>query len=110
MCITSTKLALGIAVKYSASRLTVGPSGKSDFPIMNYQLQQRALVPFVAQAYALSFALNFVKDQYAAQLTNTDPKFREEVVRLCCTIKPLVTWLARGKAGGQKKCRCFFSL
>ncbi|KAJ3227525.1 hypothetical protein HK099_001676 [Clydaea vesicula] len=110
MCLGGTKTVLNIAFKYSNSRYTVGPTGKSDTAIATYQLQQNALVPLLCNTIGLNVGLNHCRNYWAKVSVNRNRSAEEQemVVLLACVIKPLITWnfensatVCRERCGGQ---------
>ncbi|KAF1380360.1 hypothetical protein PFLUV_G00162850 [Perca fluviatilis] len=53
MATINLKLALTIAIRFSATRRQFGPKNTEEIPVLEYQLQQWRLIPYLAAAYAL---------------------------------------------------------
>ena len=106
MSVGVARASMAIAVRYASTRLAVGPTGRSDTPILAYQLQQRALLPLLARTYAIGFALDYVKDRWSDQ--PVDGSEHAEIVTMCCAVKPMAAWhveraasVSRERCGGQ---------
>lgn len=97
------KLCMPIAIRYSAVRRQFGPEEGEEIPVLEYQLQQWRLLPYLAAAYVMehfhvSIFMDFVnirvgimmgdKSEYQAMLGR-------EIHALSCASKPLASWLAR---------------
>eukprot|EP00698_Gefionella_okellyi_P011456 TRINITY_DN3020_c0_g1_i4.p1 TRINITY_DN3020_c0_g1~~TRINITY_DN3020_c0_g1_i4.p1 ORF type:complete len:633 (+),score=100.84 TRINITY_DN3020_c0_g1_i4:2322-4220(+) len=94
------KYALDIAIRYSLSRRQFGPPGQPETPIMDYLTQQRRLFPRLADAYALWFFHNYVKQRYAAR-SDADLK---EIHILCAAYKAYTTWHATETLQAAREC------
>lgn len=111
MLISGAKLVLLIANKYASVRLSNGKSGKSDTPILKFQLFQNQIVPLITRSIVLNIGLLFIRSTYCDYLLNTDKYDSAQfnnVVRLVCVIKPMIAWLGneignicRERTGGQ---------
>jgi len=106
MMIGASKLMLTMSIRYMATRLGVGALGKSDTPILDYQLIQNQVFPLVARTYACQFLHNFAKREYHKRTMmemaikngeKVDPVVfaasQIESSILCSAIKPMNAWL-----------------
>eukprot|EP00398_MALV-I-01_sp_L67-1_P000996 gene996-721_t len=103
MALSSSKVLITNTLLYGCTRNGVGPSGKSDTPIIDYQLFQNQTFPLLAKCFALNFYYNYCKRRYAGR-TEAD---HMDVVILCSSIKPQLAWfsndatqICREKVGG----------
>ncbi|KAK5848676.1 hypothetical protein PBY51_006270 [Eleginops maclovinus] len=110
MALTNLKLALTIAIRFSATRRQFGPKVTEEIPVLEYQLQQWRLIPFLAAAYALehftkSIFMNFVEFRIGQAMRVKDDRQAEmgrEIHAIGCSSKPLGSWTA---ARGIQECR-----
>lgn len=110
MALTNLKLALTVAIRFSAARRQFGPKDTEEIPVLEYQLQQWRLIPYLAAAYALenftkSIFMNFVEFQIAQMFKENYDRQAEmgrEIHAIGCSSKPLGSWIAQR---GIQECR-----
>lgn len=110
MCVVNLKLAVCIALRFSATRRQFGPADGEEVPVLEYQLQQWRLLPYLAAAYALDhFSKSLFWDLMALQrgLQRDDRSARQaelgrEIHALASAGKPLASWTAQR---GIQECR-----
>ncbi|XP_073466878.1 peroxisomal acyl-coenzyme A oxidase 3 [Aquarana catesbeiana] len=110
MTVVNLKLAVSIAIRFSATRRQFGPTEKEEIPVLEYQLQQWRLIPYLAAAYALdyfskSFFMNLIELQIGVLMKDRSPRQAElgkEIHALSCAGKPLASWTAQQ---GAQECR-----
>ncbi|KAM9329947.1 peroxisomal acyl-coenzyme A oxidase 3 [Gastrophryne carolinensis] len=110
MVVVNLKLAVSIAIRFSATRRQFGPTEKEEIPVLEYQLQQWRLIPYLAAAYALdhfskTFFLNLVELQIGILMRENSPRQAElgkEIHAVSSASKPLATWTAQHAA---QECR-----
>lgn len=103
MSVTNLKMSMAIAIRYSAVRRQFGPEGGDEIPVIEYQLQQWRLFPYVAAVYALdlwasSFFSDFVLLRVGVMMGDNSQKqadLGKEIHALSCASKPIAGWTAR---------------
>ncbi|KAJ0055796.1 hypothetical protein NL108_011382, partial [Boleophthalmus pectinirostris] len=110
MAAVNLNLALVIAIRFSATRRQFGPKDTEEIPVLEYQLQQWRLIPYLAAAYALenftkSFYMNYVEFQIGLLQKDKSERQSElgrEIHAMSCASKPLGSWTAQR---GIQECR-----
>ncbi len=100
--VSAAKSALSIAIRYGAKRRQFGPAEKPEAPILNYRAHQRKLMPLLAKSYGLTFAFQYLVDQFTSEKPEAD------VEVLAAGLKSYATWnnnqtvqVCRECCGGQ---------
>jgi acyl-CoA oxidase len=86
--LSAVKSGLTIAIRYSDQRKQFGPEGGSEVPILNYRTHQRRLMPLLANAYALHFALQYLTSRFL----NRKEDEMQEIEALAAGLKSFSTW------------------
>ncbi len=86
--LSAAKSGLTIAIRYGDRRRQFGPEGAEEVPILNYRQHQRRLMPLLANAYALHFALQYLTERF---LKRTDDDI-QEIEALAAGLKAIATW------------------
>uniref|UniRef100_A0AAY5EFV0 Acyl-coenzyme A oxidase n=1 Tax=Electrophorus electricus TaxID=8005 RepID=A0AAY5EFV0_ELEEL len=103
MSVVNMKLALTVAVRFSATRRQFGPTEDEEIPVLEYQLQQWRLIPYLAAVYALevftkSFLMNFFEFRVGLLMKSSSARQAElgrEIHAMSCSCKPLGSWTAQ---------------
>jgi acyl-CoA oxidase len=99
-------MAVVIAVRYSAVRRQFGPAGGEELAVLEYQTQQRRLMPLLAACFAHHhFSMTFYEDFFRlvmGRLTGEDPGLLAalgmEVHGVSSCGKPVASWTAQAAA------------
>lgn len=87
--LSATKSGLTIAIKYALKRRQFGPNDKEpETLLLDYPSHQKRLMPRLAKAYALDFALTHLAKRY----TNSTEEDIREIETLAAGLKSYTTW------------------
>jgi acyl-CoA oxidase len=86
--LSAAKAGLTIAIRYGNQRRQFGPEGGEEVPILNYRMHQRRLMPLLANAYALHFALQYLTYRFL----NRTEEDMQEIEALAAGLKAFATW------------------
>ncbi len=104
--LSAGKVGLVIAVRYGDRRRQFGPKDEPEVPILDYLSHQRRLLPLLANAYALHFALGALRRRFARE--RGVEASMHQIEGLAAGLKAFCTWnttdtlqTARECCGGQ---------
>ncbi len=89
--LAAAKTGLTIAIKYGDKRRQFGPEGGSEVPILNYRMHQQRLMPYLANAYALHFGLQYLTQRFMKRSGDD----MQEIEALAAGLKAYSTWNTR---------------
>lgn len=89
--LAAAKVGLATTIKYSDNRRQFGPDSGQEVPILNYRMHQLRLMPYLANAYALTFALQYLTKRFINR-TEAD---MQEIEALAAGLKAYTTWNVR---------------
>ena len=102
--LSASKSGLAIAIRYGEQRRQFGPEGGEELRLLDYRSHQRRLLPPLAAAYALHFALRHLAGRFVERSEHDE----REVEALAAGLKAYSTWnnietlqAARECCGGQ---------
>lgn len=98
--LSASKSGLTIAIRYGDTRRQFGPEGGNEVPILNYRTHQRRLIPLLANAYALHFALKYLTDRFI----NRKEEEMQEIEALAAGLKSFATWNATATLQECREC------
>ena len=103
-CAANMASVLTIAIRYSAVRRQFGNPGEQELPVLEYQMQQWRLLPYLAAAYVMKYVGDqLYKDFVNFAMSQFNPEVGKDVLAtmgiemhvLSSTAKPVSSWLAR---------------
>jgi acyl-CoA oxidase len=89
--LAAAKTGLTIAIRYGDKRRQFGPEGASEIPILNYRMHQQRLMPYLANAYAIHFGLQYLTKRF---MHRTEDQM-QEIEALAAGMKAYSTWNTR---------------
>lgn len=89
--LAAAKTGLAIAIKYGDKRRQFGPEGGNEVPVLNYRIHQQRLMPYLANAYAFHFGLQYLTKRF---IERTEDEM-QEIEALAAGMKSYSTWNTR---------------